>query len=76
MQSQKTLSWGTKKTRLHWKYALAKKSDPALTHFNFALVYQEQGNRPAALASVRKALEARPGYREARKLEKSLLAAP
>jgi serine/threonine protein kinase/Tfp pilus assembly protein PilF len=52
--------------------ALAGGMPPAAVHFNLALVYQAQKNHAAALASVRRALEYEPNYKDAQALLKQL----
>jgi serine/threonine protein kinase/Tfp pilus assembly protein PilF len=54
--------------------ALALGADPAVVHFNLALVSQAKRDRAGALASVDRALRYRPDYREARDLREKLSA--
>ena len=48
-------------------------SEPALVHYNLALVCQAQGRPDQALMHVRQALGQRPDFPLARELEKQLL---
>src|SRR4051812_19148458 len=50
----------------HLSYALDRGGDPAVVHYNLALAYLSQGDRRAALASVRRALQADSRHRQAR----------
>jgi tetratricopeptide (TPR) repeat protein len=53
--------------------ALALQANPAVVHFNVALVYLAQGDRDAARASLEAALKADPRHSEARALRDRLL---
>ena len=46
--------------------------DPAVVHYDLALVNVARGERTLALTHVRQALQHRPGHEEARKLQKTL----
>jgi serine/threonine protein kinase/tetratricopeptide (TPR) repeat protein len=50
------------------KYALAKGSDPAATHYNLALVFAAEKKGPDALFEAQQALKWQPEHREAREL--------
>jgi tetratricopeptide (TPR) repeat protein len=56
--------------------ALSNGEDAATVHFNLALVYQSQGDRAAALASLQSALLANPRHREAQQLREKLTHQP
>lgn len=57
-------------------HALAQGAAPALVHYNLALVHQAQGNRTAALASARRAVQADPQQAAARTLLDNLRRQP
>jgi tetratricopeptide (TPR) repeat protein len=46
--------------------------DPAVVHYDLALVNLARGNRAMALTHLGRALEHRPGHKEARKLQQTL----
>jgi serine/threonine protein kinase/Tfp pilus assembly protein PilF len=54
--------------------ALALGADPAVVHYNLALVFQARRDRAGALANVERALRHRPEYPEARDLREKLIA--
>jgi len=53
-------------------YALALGADPAVVHYNLAVVYHVQNDRRRALANVEQALQANPQHRAARELRERL----
>jgi Tfp pilus assembly protein PilF len=55
-----------------FRLALDHGADPATVHYNLALVYRAQGNRPAAEESLRRALYHQPKHDAARQLQDSL----
>ena len=56
--------------------ALNLNAQPAVVHYNLALVCSAQKNRDAALAHVRKALQHEPGNKDAQVLLKKLTGRP
>ena len=56
--------------------ALKSGAPPAAVCYDLALVHAARGDRPAALADLRRALDADPGNREARALQDSLSREP
>jgi serine/threonine protein kinase/Flp pilus assembly protein TadD len=56
--------------------ALTHAADPATVHYNLALVHLARNDRAAALASVRRAVQADPQHAAARKLLQNLLPSP
>jgi serine/threonine protein kinase/Flp pilus assembly protein TadD len=58
------------------KLALKNGVQPAIVHYNLALVYKDQKNREAAIASARQALEHDPSSKDAQTLLKQLTARP
>jgi serine/threonine protein kinase/tetratricopeptide (TPR) repeat protein len=57
-------------------HALAHGSDPAMVHYNEALVHQATQNLPAAKRSLEQALKANPGLSEAQALRAHLIQGP
>jgi tetratricopeptide (TPR) repeat protein len=48
------------------KLALNNGVEPAVVYFHLAMVYEAQEDRPAAVASLRRALQYEPGHKDAR----------